>query len=66
MAAKKKARAEATLEVVELATGKVIHEVKVDNPDAPSRGQRKIDTVEDGMMRNMDLDRFSVREKGRA
>ena len=46
------------LEVVELATGTVVHTVEV----GPGKDVTK---VEMGLMRNMDLDRFSVREKGK-
>lgn len=46
------------LEVVELETGKVIETV-----DVHGKPERMIDRVEMGMLRNMDLDRFSVRRK---
>ena len=56
-------RKSATLEVVELATGKVVHTVKVTNPDGSMRGMTKLDTVEMGLLRNMNTDKFRVREK---
>lgn len=46
------------IEVVELATGKVIHTVEV----GPGKD---VDKVSMGMLRNMDLDRYSVRERGK-
>lgn len=45
-----------TLEVVELATGKVVHTVEV----GPGKD---VDKVSMGLLRRMDLDRFSVREQ---
>lgn len=46
------------LEVVEIATGKVVETV-----DVRGQSERMVDLVEMGMLRNMDLDRFSVRRK---
>lgn len=46
------------LEVVELATGKVVHTVTV----GPGKDADKVTM---GMLRNMDLERFSVREQGK-
>lgn len=54
-----KQKSGATLEVVELATGKVIHTVEV----GPGKD---VDKVTMGMLRNMDLDRYSVRERGKS
>ena len=53
-----KPKPQAVIEVVELATGKVIHTVEV----GPGKN---VDKVVMGMLRNMDLDRYSVREKGK-
>lgn len=47
------------LEVVELGTMKVVKVVEVQEPASES----KIDKVEMGMLRNMDLERFSVRRQ---
>lgn len=46
------------LEVVEIGTGKVVETV-----DVHDKPERMIDRVEMGMLRNMDLDRYSVRRK---
>jgi hypothetical protein len=45
------------LEVVEISTNEVVHTVDVSN-----KSDSQIDRVMMGMMRNMDLDRFFVRE----
>lgn len=47
----------AFMEVVELSTGKVIHRV-----DVTSKSERERERVLMGMLRNMDTDRYSVRE----
>lgn len=47
------------LEVVELATGEVIHTV----PLTGDKSERFIEKVMMGMLRNMDTERFAVREK---
>jgi hypothetical protein len=45
-------------EVIEIATGKVVHVVEL-HGKSPSQ----IAKVEMGLMRNMDLERFSVRDR---
>lgn len=47
-------------EVVETATQKVVHTVKVDPPAEPESS--RVLRIEAGMLRNMDRDRFFVRE----
>jgi hypothetical protein len=44
------------LEVVEIATGKVVHSVQVFGSD------RQVEKVERGLLRNMDTDKFFVRD----
>ena len=44
------------LEVVEIATGKVVHSVQVSGSD------RQVEKVERGLLRNMDTDKFFVRD----
>lgn len=56
----------AYLEVVEFATGNVVKTVEVTNPDSSCRGDTKIGTVEMGMLRNMNLEEYGVREKGKS
>lgn len=53
-----KQKPQAVIEVVELATGKVVHTV-------PILGATDPEKVMMGMMINMDLDRYSVRERGK-
>jgi len=43
------------LDVIEFSTGEVVHTVKT------TRGKQ--DKVEAGLLRNMDLERFTVRER---
>lgn len=45
------------LKVIELATGKTVHEV-----DVTGKTSRQIEKVMSGMLRNMDTDRFAVEE----
>lgn len=46
------------LYVIELETGKTIHEV-----DVAGKSPRQIEKVMSGMLRNMDTERFAVSEK---
>lgn len=48
------------LEVVEIATGEVVKSIPV------SGGERRIEKVTMGLLRNMDTDRFFVRDTGDA
>jgi hypothetical protein len=47
------------LEVVSLETGKVVKTI-----DVSGKGERQVEKVEMGLLRNMDLERYSVRRKG--
>jgi len=50
-----------SIEVVELGTGKIVHRMNVDGK-SPSQ----LDRVEMGILRQMDLDRYSIRRSAHA
>lgn len=47
----------AFMEVVELSTGKVVHRVEV-----TTKGEREREMVLRGMLRNLDAEKYAVRE----
>jgi len=51
-----KAKQIRSIEVVEIATGEVVHRVSVEG-----KTDTQIDRVDMGLLRNMDLERFSTR-----
>lgn len=59
MSTKKKLAPKKTskLQVVELTTGKVVHEV-----DVSGKGESSIERVMSGMLINMDTDRYCIQE----